>query len=52
MPWLSVEEQSIVFPDHLTFSRPEQQEAHLKEVSTEKYYKCGKAPGLKLLAVR
>lgn len=34
LPWLSVEEQSIVFPDHLTFSRPEQQEAHLKEVCT------------------
>ena len=33
VPWLSVEEQPIVFPDQLTFSRPEQQEAHLREVS-------------------
>ena len=33
VPWLTIEEQSIVMPDGLTFSRPEQQEAHLKEVS-------------------
>ena len=37
VPWLTVEEQSIVFPDHLTFSRPEQQEQHVKEVSITLY---------------
>lgn len=33
VPWLSVEEQAIVFPDGLSFSRPDLQEAHLREVS-------------------
>ena len=32
VPWLSVEEQSIVFPDQLSFGKPEEQEAHLKQV--------------------
>ena len=32
VPWLSVHEQAGIFPDKLTFSRPEEQEAHIKKV--------------------
>ena len=32
VPWLSVQEQEGLFPDKLTFNRPDEQECHIRKV--------------------